>query len=83
MDELQAEATTGDELLALWSARDAIYMMLRTPMDPIVADAIREGRRAEAGRLKTVGDRARMWAKADTWQPPIHPEFGSIEDWLK
>jgi hypothetical protein len=82
MDETE-NPTTGEELLARWAARDDEYARQRTPMEPEVADAIREGRRREAGMLKEVGARARMWAKADVWQPPIHPEFGSIEDWLR
>jgi hypothetical protein len=60
-----------------------MYARNRTSMEPAVAEAIREGRRIEAGLLKVMPDRARMWAKADTWQPPVHPEFGSMKDWLK
>lgn len=73
---------TADEMVARWAQRDAEYAKRRIAMDAAEAEAIRAGRRREAGMLPVVGDRARMWARADTWQPPHHDEFGSIKDWL-
>lgn len=82
-DENLTEPQTGDELASRWAARDAEYAKRRTPMEPEVAEAIRIQRRREAGMLPAIGDRARLWMRADTWQPPVHDEFGSLEDWLK
>jgi hypothetical protein len=72
---------TADQMVARWAERDAAYAKLRTPMAPDAVAAIRTGRMREASLLP-VADRARMWAKVQTWQPPVHPDFGSMKDWL-
>lgn len=79
----QDTPVTGDDLAARWAERDDYYSRLRTPMDPSQAEAIRIGRRREAAMLPTKDDRARMWMRADTWQPPRHPEFGGLKEWLE
>lgn len=73
---------TADQMVARWAERDAEYAKSRTPMAPSTIIAIRAGRQREVGMLP-MSDRARMWARVKTWQPPVHPEFGSMKDWLE
>lgn len=73
---------TAAQLIVRWAQRDAEYAKQRTPLDSNVIASIRWARKSEAGRLP-VGDRARMWRRAETWTPPVNSEFGSIRDWLE
>ena len=82
MPSFEPDPKTGDELAVKWATRDAEYAKLRTPMDYETVEAIRAQRKREAGMLPAVADRARMWARAEVWQPPKHDEFGGLEDWL-
>ena len=73
---------TGAELSARWAERDDLYARLRRPPSPESIEAVRAGRMDEAAHLPRVEDRAKAYAEAQTWKPPIHPEFGSLRDWL-
>lgn len=80
--EFPVTPETADQMIVRWAQRDAEYAKQRTPLDPMTVFAIRAGRQREAGRLP-VADRARMWRRAETWAPPVNPEYGSIKDWLE
>ena len=73
---------TGDELAARWANRDAEYAKTRVPMDEEQAAVIRMTRMQEAGRLVNYRERGRLYARAKSWMPPVHADFGSMHDWL-
>lgn len=73
---------TADQMVARWAERDAEYAKRSQLLAPDAVAAIKAGRMREAGTLP-VGDRARMWAKVQTWSAPRHPDFGSMKDWLE
>lgn len=73
---------TADALVARWAERDAEYAKNRTPMDPEQAEVIRLTRMQEASRLPNVRERGRMYSRAKAWTPPLHPDFGSLRDWM-
>lgn len=81
-NEMPAVPVTGPELAARWAERDAQYAKRRTPLTQDEAIAVQLGRMREADFLP-VAERARMFAKAQCWVPPVHPEFGSMKDWLE
>lgn len=82
MDEdIQSEPETAADMLARWAQRDAEYAKRRAPLSVDEIEAIIMGRAREAGRLP-VADRARMFGKAKTWDPPKPPDYGSMKDWL-
>lgn len=73
---------TADALTLRWSTRDAEYAKVRLPMDEAMAESIRQARMAEANRLPEVRERGRMFARAKSWSPPAHAEYGSLRDYL-
>lgn len=77
----QPVPVTADELVARWAQRDAEYV--KTPnIDPDMAAVIRQGRMREASMLPNVAERARLYARAATWTPPVPPAYGTLRDWL-
>lgn len=82
MDELPAAPVTLDEMIVRWATRDAEYAKQRTPMSPEEAAAVRHMRMREANTLPP-DERARAWARANAWQPPVHQEFGQLKDWVE
>jgi len=82
-DEFQPVPDNAIELAIRWAQRDAEYAKQRRPLDSDIADTIRKARMAEAARLPDVTERARMYARAETWEPPKHQEYGSVKEWLK
>lgn len=77
----QPVPVTADELVARWALRDAGYAKALN-IDPEMAAGIRQGRMREASLLSNLADRARLYARAETWTPPKPPTFGSLRDWL-
>jgi hypothetical protein len=73
---------TGAELIARWAQRDAEYAKQTPAMDPGLAEVIRQGRMREANQLPDVKERGQLFARAKTWAPPVHADFGSLLDWL-
>ena len=73
---------TGAELVARWASRDAEYAKRRIPLPPTLIEAIRDGRKREASLLPEVSERARLYGRAETWMPPVHAEFGGMQDFL-
>jgi hypothetical protein len=73
---------TADALAARWAERDAQYAQERTPMSWEQAETIRLMRMREAGALPQFKARARMYARAKSWVPPLHPDFGGLRDWM-
>jgi hypothetical protein len=76
-------ASSSGELALRWAERDAAYAAQRTPLDPELIEAVRHARMEEAGSLPDVAERGRMWMRATTWMPPVHPDFGGLSDWLE
>lgn len=71
---------TAEQLAAKWARSDALYVGQQ--LDPSTIANIRNERMKEAGRLPNVDERARMYARAQTWAAPLPAEFGSLKDWL-
>lgn len=82
MDQMPEAPVTLDEMIVRWAARDAEYAKARTPMSPDMAAAVRHMRLREVNTLPPE-DRARAWAKANSWLPPEHQEFGSLKEWVE
>ena len=36
----------------------------------------------EANRLPNPSERGRLYARAKSWVPPVHPDFGGLRDWV-
>jgi len=73
---------TAEAMATRWAQRDAEYAKLRLPLDDLTVETIRMTRMEEAGRLPNVKERGRMFARAKTWTPPMHADFGSLRDWV-
>jgi hypothetical protein len=82
-DEFAPVPETADQMIVRWATRDAEYAKARVPMDEAQADAIRHMRKREASLLPVPRERARMYARAATWEPPKHQEFGDIKEWIE
>ncbi len=80
--QVPAVPETAEELVIRWAKRDAEYAKQR-PLNADVVVAIRAARKREAWFIADVGERARLWARAETWTPPARPEFGSLHSWLE
>lgn len=80
--EFSPEPTTAEELTSKWAARDDLYAQVRTPMDPVQEEVIRQERMKEANRLPNPKERGRMYHRAKSWVAPTHPDFGGLRDWL-
>lgn len=78
----QPTPDTAEELTIRWTNRDAEYAKSRLPMDPEKAESIRQARMAEANRLPIVRERGRMFARAKSWVPPVHADYGSLRDYI-
>ena len=75
-----AVPVTAEELAAKWARSDALYTGQH--LGPEAIACVRDQRMKEAGRLPNVGERARMFAKAKTWDAPKSQDYGSMRDWL-
>lgn len=82
MSEFPEVPQTAEALTARWAERDAEYTKVRAPMDPETAEVIRMGRMSEANMLPNPRERGRMFHRAKSWTPPLHPDFGGLRDWL-
>lgn len=71
---------TAHELIVRWAMRDAEYANQR--LEPQTIQSIREARMREASNLPNVSERARMYARAQTWVAPTSQQFGTLRDWL-
>lgn len=82
MSEFQPVPITAEELAIRWAQRDAEYAK-QGFLDMAQAQVVREARMREAGMLPDVTERARMFARAQTWTPPVGDSYGSMKDWLE
>jgi hypothetical protein len=73
---------TAETLTAKWARSDAAYAERRLPLDPLSVESIRMMRMQEANQLPNIKERGRMYARAKTWEPPVHPDYGSMRDWM-
>lgn len=81
-EDLPPIPTTAEELVVRWAQRDAEYAKSRRFLDPDTAAAVRLSRMREASLLPNVKERARLYVLAQTWWPPVNPDYGSMKDWL-
>lgn len=72
---------TAEELAAKWARSDALYAGQQ--LEPSTIASIRHERMKEAGLLPKVEERARMYARAQTWDAPRSQDYGSLKDWLE
>lgn len=81
-NEMPAVPKTEDELILRWAQRDAEYAKSRPGLAPGSIAAVQQGRMREVSRMPR-DMRARLFARVKTWVPPVHPEFGSMKDFLE
>lgn len=81
-DEFPPVPRTPNDLIARWAVRDAVYAKMRPGLSSEMVETIRAARMKEVNKLPR-DLRGKMWTRVKFWRAPVHPDFGSLRDYIK